>query len=313
MIRILPFLVITLFISFTSASLKVKVESTPYGPIFYPNDGRTAHPGVIVFHGSEGGGKAFNQLEAQFLAMHGFAALAHCYFQCTTSLRDYSSPQMEFIDLPIEGPYEAFKWLKESKYTRGKKTGIVGTSKGAELAFLVASIASEEGLVTPDAIAAHAVSDSAEIGFSWNWYNPICWMGSNRADAKWNLACGSAPPQTNEGFKIQLKPDLNCYSTPEMPREKYSFHSWTWRGTHGLIRTHEQIPLEKFKDPIFFTHGTEDNLWCVSKAEAMRDRLQKHGLLPEVHIFKGEGHNFRGPAEEKRMELLIDFLSRSLN
>ena len=34
----------------------------------------------VVFHGSEGGGKAYHQLKAKTLAMHGYATLAYCYY-----------------------------------------------------------------------------------------------------------------------------------------------------------------------------------------------------------------------------------------
>jgi dienelactone hydrolase len=286
----------------------VRSIHTAVGVLYLPDDGKETHPGVVVYHGSEGGGRAYNQLDAQYLAMHGFAALAHCYYQCLNSFEDIADPKVEFIDLPIEKPYAAFTWLKQSKFTQGHKVGLLGTSKGAELTFLIAAITAQENMTMPDAIAAHAVSDSAEIGFSWNWQSRKCYWG---ADGKnWNRACGLPPTSTHEGF---IQAGKTCYQTPAQPRSSYTYHSWTWKGTHDLIRTHQQIPLELYSGPIFFTHGELDPLWCASKATGMRDRLLKAGRPAEFHLFAGEGHNFRDSAEEKRMNLLLDFFRRTLN
>lgn len=290
--------------------LKIKMEYTKYGPVFYPNDGQKTHPGVVVFHGSEGGGRAYHQLDAQLLAMHGFAALAFCYYQCREGYEDYSDPKVEFIDVSIDKAYEAFKWMKNSRYTVGQKTAILGTSKGAELTFLIAAITAQEGIVGPDAIAAHAVTDSAEVGFSWNWYSSKCWDGTDPKTATWNPVCGKAPPKQGEGFRPAH--GNGCFATPQSPRGSYTYHSWTWKGSHDLVRTHQPIPLELYKGPIFFTHGMEDALWCVSKAQAVQERLRKAGRAAEVHLFPGESHGFKTAAEEKKMELLIDFLTRSL-
>lgn len=308
----IAFLLLALFFFMPNvhAKLNVKTDYTPYGPLFYPNDGQVTYPGIIVFHGSEGGGRAFHQLEAQLLAMQGYAALAYCYFQCLHSISDISDPQMEFIDISIDKPYEAFKWLKESKYTKNKKTGILGTSKGAELTFLIASISAQEGLPVPDAIAAHAVTDAPEVGFSWNWMSPKCWIGTELSSAKWNPVCGQPPPTTEESFKTSS--GNGCYATPIAPNQQYTYHSWTWKGSHELIRTHHQINLEKYDGPIFFTHGIEDALWCFSKAQAMNDRLIRFGKSPEVHFFKEQGHSFKGEAELKRLELLISFFDKNL-
>ena len=118
------------------------------------------------------------------------------------------------------------------------------------------------------------------------------------------------PPKSDESHR----PDNGngCYATPEVPRSNYTYHSWTWKGTHDLIKTHHQIPLELFSGPIFFTHGEKDKLWCVSKATTMRDHLKKTGKYAEVHIFPGEGHKFSSEAENKRLSLLINFFERNL-
>ncbi|MCB0410930.1 MAG: prolyl oligopeptidase family serine peptidase, partial [Bdellovibrionales bacterium] len=130
------------------------------------------------------------------------------------------------------------------------------------------------------------------------------------ASAKWNPACGAPPPYPEEGYRINS--ESTCYATPPNPSNSYTYQSWTWRGSHNLIRTHRQIPLELYSGPIFFTHGSDDQLWCVSKAEGMKLRLEDADRKPEVHIFPGEGHSFGNDAEMERKELLLEFLKQKL-
>lgn len=285
----------------------VELVDTPYGRLYRPADGGQSHPGVIVFHGSEGGGRAYNGLQAQHLAMHGYAALAYCYYQCLTGMGDISDPPVEFIDISIDKPFAAFKWLKSSRYVDGHKMAIVGTSKGAELALLITALTTANG-DGPNVVAAHAVTDVVELGFSWNWYSKKCWIGSPK---QWNPACGTPPPNGVPPRDTPAPPQ--CIATPSVPNESYPFHSWTWNGSHDAVGNHSPIALERFNGPIFFTHGEQDKLWCVSKAQSLQARLVAAGKKPEVHIFPGEGHMFSAASENKRLELLVDFLNRNMN
>lgn len=72
MARLIVYFVYFLFAlapSLGFAHLKVISTRTPFGTLYVPQDGKPTHPGIIVLHGSEGGGRAFNALDAQLFGI----------------------------------------------------------------------------------------------------------------------------------------------------------------------------------------------------------------------------------------------------
>src|SRR5947199_7390847 len=86
-------------------------------------------PGVLVLGGSRGG---VREELALALAEHGLACLALAYFGA-----DGLPPQI--VEIPLEWVERAARWLVGSPALTGAPVGIVGGSKGAELALLAAS------------------------------------------------------------------------------------------------------------------------------------------------------------------------------
>ncbi|MEJ8630064.1 acyl-CoA thioester hydrolase/BAAT C-terminal domain-containing protein [Sphingomonas sp. I4] len=89
-------------------------------------------PAILLLGGSEGGlGKAA-AAQAAALAAHGYVVLQLSYFGSPGQPAALKS-------IPVETFTRALDWLKTQPGVAGNRIGIVGTSKGAEAALLVAS------------------------------------------------------------------------------------------------------------------------------------------------------------------------------
>jgi dienelactone hydrolase len=115
--------------------LTSEIESTDvregglYGTFFRPATGE-AVPGVLVVGGYEGGLASYVMREAALLARHGFAALALAYFYA-------GSLPYRLARIPLEYFGSAIEWLKGRPEVRGDRLGVIGTSRGGELALLL--------------------------------------------------------------------------------------------------------------------------------------------------------------------------------
>jgi dienelactone hydrolase len=100
-----------------------------YGRFFRPATGEPV-PGVLVLGGSEGGLASYVMREAALLASHGFAALALAYFY-------FGSLPDRLARIPLEYFGSAIGWLRDQPSVRGDRLGVMGTSRGGELALLL--------------------------------------------------------------------------------------------------------------------------------------------------------------------------------
>lgn len=268
-----------------AAEPKVALAKNPFrsSRLYIPNDGQP-HPGVLLLHGSEGGSEAFFWSEAQYLAAHGYAALAFCYFDCGYPGQ---GPHQTLASVEIEKTFEALQWLKQSAYVRGGKTAIFGVSRGAEQSLLVASLSAEKG-VGIDAILAHSPSDLSNAAWNWDWEDPKCWLGE-----EWSPACGPDPRKGPEG-----KPMWESLS------------AWKWKGVP--VPVGERIKIENYSGPVFISVGTKDTMWPFEQTQKVEATLKKAGKNPEVHYFEGEDHIFGTEATNKRNQLILNFLSKVL-
>lgn len=119
--------------------------------LYTPNQASPGAPAVVVLGGSEGGEATFT---AQALALAGYPALALGYFE------EPGLPSC-LCSIPLEYFAKAVRWLRDQPVARGRHLALLGASRGAEGALLIASY--EPGLF--DAVVASSPSSVVESAF----------------------------------------------------------------------------------------------------------------------------------------------------
>ncbi|KAM5152462.1 acyl-coenzyme A amino acid N-acyltransferase 1-like [Mantella aurantiaca] len=110
-------------------------EGRVRGTIFSPT-GKGAYPGVIDLYGG-GGGLA--EYRASLLASRGFVVFALAYFGYEDLPRSFEKLDLEYFE-------EASDLLLKHPKVAGPKLGVLGASKGAEIALLMASYLTQVGV-----------------------------------------------------------------------------------------------------------------------------------------------------------------------
>jgi len=150
--------------------------------------------GVLVLHGSEGGGFGIHDRTAVLLACHGFTALA--YDWCGSHERPIEGLPSKVVDIPIEGPVKALRWLQRHESVRNKPVAIHGVSRGAELAMIIATLPQDGRVPQLAAVSSLSGSDRIVQGFSWKWSKRSRKRASHRKARAWRWrTTGSRAPQ----------------------------------------------------------------------------------------------------------------------
>lgn len=235
------------------------------GAYFRPQ-GDGPYPGVLVMGGS-GGALRGSYWQAAVLARHGFAALALAYFG-TESLPPYlSSISLEYFET-------ALNWLARQPGVRAGGTGVIGTSRGGELALLL-------GATFP--------SISAVVGYV---PSHVVWGG---------LAPNVPPPQPSWTWRGEPLPTLRrlrpgeAPPPPPPPGVPIALTPGFLRALEGRAddEARAAIPVERIGGPVLLISGEDDQMWpSALMAERAAARLAAHNHpYPVTHLaYAGAGH-----------------------
>ena len=219
---------------------------------------------------------------AAALADAGFVSLALAYFG-VSGLPD------RLAEIPVETVERGILWLRDHPSVGRRRVGLVGTSKGGELALLAASLFSE-----------HL---SAVVGFS---ASPVVWQAVPRdrrdrqqpARSSWTSA-GALVPFVRYG-----RPSLGTIVS--LGRAQLLHRPLKLLGLYerALKREPEAvaaatIPVEQIAAPILLISGTDDQLWpSTTLAELAMSRLGESGRpYHDMHLsYEGAGHLAGRPA-----------------
>lgn len=140
----------------------INIEDDGFVGKFYPSSSSEKRVGVLVLGGSEGG--LPNKL-AKPIADAGFPTLALAYFNAEGLPQELEKIPLEYFDQPKV-------WLQKQANVKSDELIIVGWSKGAELALLLASrdqrVARVVAIAPSSAIWAGILKDWTKIpGSSW--------------------------------------------------------------------------------------------------------------------------------------------------
>jgi dienelactone hydrolase len=155
-------------------------EGVVRGTLFVP-PGTGRHPAVMVVGGSNGGQPT---RPAAWLASHGFTALALAYFRF-----EDLPPQLESI--PLEYFQDALAWMAKRPEIGDARVGVLGTSRGGELALQLGSIFSRIAAVVAyvPANVRYPSCCRNDGGPSWTWQgHALAYALPRQASTKYNAA-----------------------------------------------------------------------------------------------------------------------------
>jgi dienelactone hydrolase len=246
---------------------------TTVGRLFIP-PGHGPHPVVIVLSGSGGG---FDLDKAAVLSRHGFATLALAYFGI--------APLPAWLHrIPLEYFEAALTWLIAQAEIDSGRVGILGVSRGAELALLLGSTFPQQ----IRAIVAYAPSS-------------VAWAASGRDKSTgeiipcWTWRGKPVPfaPLPLRGFMWRSAFPVVALKRPVMFRNLFRAGL---RNREAVDRA--AIPVENIRGPLLLISGGDDHLWPAAEmSEAIIARLQRNGnahASEQLH-FAHAGHMLRYP------------------
>ncbi|MEO0531798.1 MAG: acyl-CoA thioester hydrolase/BAAT C-terminal domain-containing protein [Planctomycetota bacterium] len=214
------------------------VERDGFAATYYQAGNSERGCGVIVLGGSEGG---VPERYAKAVADEGYAVLALAYFKSPGTPSHLDEIPLEYFD-------KAVSWFVNTAPMKGKKTVLLGASKGAELALLLASRKREiEGVVaiSPSSVVFQGIPEVF-------WPPRSSWITSQTPVpfVPYDISGGIDPNNLRKLYERSLS-----------NREKAS---------------QAAIPVERINGPILLLSGEEDSMWPASTmADAVTKRLQQ--------------------------------------
>jgi dienelactone hydrolase len=245
------------------ATLEVVRDEGVWG-LFARPAGEGPFPGMVAFGGS-GGGLGAAASWAPLLASHGFATLAIAYFGVPGL-----PPSLVGID--VEVVERACQWLLRRDDVSQSGVGVMGASRGSELALLA-------GVLLPEV--------RAVVGFA---PSGIAWGGLDEGGPV------AAPAWTFRGEVIPYIPIGNealVSSTRAAPAGPVALRTAFERSLTCLdITDRAVIPVERSHGPILLVSGDADAMWpSVEMARVAERRAREHGFVQLSHlVYEDAGH-----------------------
>jgi len=198
-----------------------------------PTSGR--HPALILLGGSEGGDLMGSTI-APLAAQHGYLAVSVAYFG------EPGLPQ-QLVDVPVETVGNALNAVEARPDVDARHIGILGGSKGGELALLAASTYPQIRAVVADVPS------------------PFAWMGLGQygvpTGCSWTLGgkeLPCVPPDAGAGQQIGSE------FTNHQPIVLRALYDASMRNNPALVQA-AYFPLERIHGPVLCLSGDDDQLW----------------------------------------------------
>lgn len=258
-------------------------EDDLIGTFTCPDEGGPFPP-VLALGGSDGG---IAEVYPSLLTPEGFACLALAYFGA-------AHLQRSLIEVPIERVERGLRWLaaQPQSRTRDGRVGVIGGSKGGELALLAAATYPE--LVGP--VVAYTPSHVVWAGI--DFVNP-----RGRQASSWSRAGRPLPfvPYPKDVVPATSERGLCLLPIYE-------------RGLEDVEAVERAaIPLERATGPLLLISGGADRMWPAAKMCTMamarlarygREDAARHLNYPNAgHVLVPRRH---APANVPQMPIVLD-------
>jgi len=225
---------------------------------------------IIVLGGAEGG---LPEDRPALLASHGFNTLALAYF-------GVDGLPTALADIPIETVGNAIGWLRQQPSVVPTAIGIVGGSKGAELALVAAATFPQIRAVvafSPSSVVFSGISGTRPAASSWAYRGiPLPYVN------------GTVPAAIEQAITAQRKAGgLVSYAQEYLAQLQFATN-----------RDEATIRVESIHGPVLLISGDDDRLWPSSfMARAILDRLRAaHHPYPDDWLhYLGAGHEVGEP------------------
>lgn len=241
----------------TAPAAGIEIRDDGLVATWHAPTGSSPGPVLLVLGGSEGG-KAMSMRMAAGLHAQGYATLALAYFG-----EDGLPKQLQAI--PVEYFVRALDWIARQPGVDPARIGVVGGSKGAEAALLLAS---RDRRVR--AVVAATPTDFAWQSVDWNgWSDTPSWTEAGAPVAYLRYA----PFDPMAGLRAMY--DQSVADAPAAAREA------------------ARIPVERSDAAIMLIAGGQDALWgAVEASERIAATLAAAGHAREVAVlsYPDAGH-----------------------
>ena len=241
-----------------------------FGKLYQPGDGEV-HRGLLVVGGS-GGGLGWSQDVARRLAEENYAALALAYFR-------YGPLPKTLAAIPLEYFEAAIDWMGRQRQIDTARLAVIGGSRGAELALILAT-------VCPRVRAVVAYAPSC---VSWG---PLGGIGSFGKSA-WTYR-GQQMPYVRMGISPAILREYVRMTVCALLHRPYASTSLFLVALSNTASVKKAlIPVEKIRGPILLISGKEDRLWPASvMSRIIVEKLAAAGFaFPCKHLdYEGAGH-----------------------
>lgn len=238
---------------------------------YFPAPGPGRHPAILLLGGSDGSLREFRNVYARALVAQGYAVLYPGYHMTREDNRSFNMVPLETFD-------RALAWMAAQPEIDASRIGIIGHSKGAEAALLVASRHPEI-----KAIVAAMPSDVVWQGFDFNSTD------MSKFSSSWSD--GGQP----------------------VPFVKYKLLSWyQWFSADALTRMYRQsweqsatypnaaIPVDRVKAQLLLICGGQDMIWpsCDMAGAAKQRFATVGGRIAILLAYPDAGHWAFGPIDK---------------
>lgn len=228
-------------------------------------------PVVIAVGGAEGG-LGTGDANGELLAPHCIAVLGLAYFKA-----DGLPSTLDAV--PLEYFRNAVDYLQTVPAVDAKRLGMVGGSRGAELALLFASM-------EPRIRSVVATTPSSHV-----------WGGRTTTGSAWTLAGKDVPH-----FRLGL-----TEAAPQVAR----FEAALDQAGHASTA---RIPVEKINGPILLISATEDAIWPSFRMSLEIESTLRNARFPfEVrHASYRTGHGFSKETAPRIKQTIVDHFVQTL-
>jgi dienelactone hydrolase len=260
-----------------NVSRKVVDDGSMIATIFTPGT-RSCSPGVIVLGGSDGG---VPEEEAAVLAGHSFTTLALAYFGAPGL-----SPTL--TNVPIEIVQHALQFMHDQPGVCHSRIGLLGASKGAELALVAASRFPDVGAVvaySPASVVFAGIGGKSEPALSsWTFQGvPL------------PFATGTTPDDVVAAIRGERQ-----------AHRQVSYRRDYLAQLQGNTDKAAEIAVEQIRGPLLLIAGGDDLLWPsdVMAGQIMeRLRANHHPYSDQLLLYSSAGHPIGVPFEFAEAEL----------